>query len=200
MPNRHQIKDKTMLELLPIDEVKLHPTARIAKNVTLLHDITIGENSSVWPGVVARGDHHAIVIGNNSNVQDNAIIHVSHDSITYIGNNVTVGHGAIIHGCTINDNCIIGMGAVVMDNAIIGEDSVIGAGAVISKGVVIPPHSIVMGIPGKVRREATQGEVNYNAYSAWEYAESSKQLADAGVFWYGNQVPDGLDSIRLKKD
>ncbi len=189
-----------MIKLNPINGVSIHPSARIAKNASLLNDVRIGVDVSIWPGVVARGDHHEIIIGDGSNVQDNVVIHTSHDSTTVIGKNVTVGHGAIIHGCTIGDNCIIGMGSVVMDNAVIGENCLIGAGAVVSKNVKIPANSVVMGLPGKVRREMTQEEIDYNAYSAKEYQHCSKTLADEGVFWWGKDVPEDLPLIRLKSE
>ena len=189
-----------MIELKPVNGVSIHPTARIAKNASLLNDVRIGADVSIWPGVVARGDHHEIVIGDGSNVQDNAIIHESHDSSTVIGENVTIGHGAIIHGCTIGDNCIIGMGSVIMDNAVIGENCLIGAGAVVSKNVNIPANSVVMGLPGKVRREMTAEEIAYNAYSAKEYQECSRTMVDEGVFWWGKDVPEDLPLIRLKRD
>ncbi len=188
-----------MIELHDIDSVSIHPSARIAKNATLLNDVRVEANVSIWPGVVARGDHHEIIIGEGSNVQDNAVLHVSHDSTTIIGKNVTIGHAAIIHGCQIGDNCIIGMGSTIMDNAVIGKNCLIGAGAVVSKNVVIPDNSVVMGLPGKVRRETTPDEIAYNEYSAHEYQICSKTLADAGVFWWGNEVPEDEPLIRLKK-
>lgn len=188
-----------MNKTTPIDGVILADSSRIAKNATLLHDVRVGDESSIWPGVVARGDHFPIIIGARSNVQDNCIIHVSHEDATIVGNDVTIGHGAILHGCTIHDRTIVGMGSIIMDGAEIGEDCLIGAGALIPKGVKIPPKSVVMGMPGKVKRQLTDEEIAYNVFSAKEYVETSGELASQGVFFFGNNVPEDLDLIRLKR-
>lgn len=189
-----------MPQMLPVDSVVLADDSRIAKNATLLHDVRIGSESSIWPGVVARGDHFPIIVGERSNIQDNCIIHVSHNDATIVGNDVTVGHGAILHGCTIHDRTIVGMGSIIMDGAEIGENCLIGAGAVISKGMKIPDRSVVMGLPGKVKRAMTEEEVDYNLESAKEYAQTSGELAQQGVFFFGRDVPQNLDTIKLKRD
>lgn len=132
---------------------KVHPSAFIDESAQVIGDVEIGEESSVWMQVVIRGDVNFIRIGNRTNVQDGVVVHVQHDTHpTHIGDDVTVGHGAIIHGCTIQNRVLIGMGAIVLNGATIGEDSIIAAGALITEGATIPPRSLVMGSPGKVKR------------------------------------------------
>ena len=126
----------------------------ISETAMVIGDVTLGDEVNIWFGAVLRGDMHYIKIGNRTNIQDNSVVHVTTGvSPTNIGNGVTVGHGAIIHGCTIEDDCLIGMGAILMDDAIIGEGSLIGAGALISPNMKIPKHSLVVGSPGKVVRQ-----------------------------------------------
>lgn len=122
----------------------------IAENATVLGDVTLGERAAVWFGAVVRGDRDRIVIGADSNIQDNAVVHGSTGHPTIIGERVSVGHGAIIHGCTISDEVLVGMGAIVMNGVVVGEGSIIGAGAVVTEGKVVPPGSVVLGVPGKV--------------------------------------------------
>ena len=133
----------------------IHPTAFIAPSADIIGQVEVGENASIWYGVVVRGDINRIVIGTGSNVQDNAVVHLADDFPAIIGDYVTVGHGAIVHACTIGDECLIGMGAIVLDGAIIGARSIIGAGAVVTPGTIIPPGSMVLGTPGKVVKEIT---------------------------------------------
>ena len=133
----------------------------IAPTANVIGDVTLGKNSSIWFGAAIRGDVCWIKIGENSNVQDNATVHVTNEiGPTTIGNNVTVGHNAILHACTIEDNCLIGMGAIVLDNAIIGEGSLIAAGAVVTPGTKIPPRSLAVGSPARVIKEI--GDKQYN--------------------------------------
>ncbi len=120
----------------------------------VLGDVVLGENSSIWMNAVVRGDVNSIKIGNNSNIQDCAVLHgMRYLYQVIIGDWVTVGHNATVHGCTVEDACLIGMGATILNNARIGEGSIIAAGAVIPENTVIPPRSLVAGVPGKVRRE-----------------------------------------------
>ena len=134
---------------------KIDPTAFVAPGAFIIGDVTIGPESSVWFGVVLRGDIAPIVIGEGSNIQDGAVVHVDIGRPTIIGNWVTVGHGAVLHGCTIGDNVLIGIRAVVLTGAVVGENSLIGAGAVVTEGSIIPPNSLVLGIPAKVVGEVT---------------------------------------------
>ena len=130
----------------------------IAKTATVIGDVTLGEASSVWYGAVLRGDINRIAIGHHSNVQDNAVLHLADDYPCLVGNWVTIGHSANVHACTIGDECLIGMGATVLDGAVIGEQSLIGANALVTPGMRIPPGSLVVGAPGKVKRALTDEE------------------------------------------
>ncbi|UUX92003.1 gamma carbonic anhydrase family protein [Methanoplanus endosymbiosus] len=128
----------------------------VAGNATIVGDVTLGENTGIWFGAVLRADSDSITVGDGSNIQDNCVVHVSDKHPVIIGRNVTIGHGAIVHGCTINDRVLVGMGAVILNGAEIGEDTIIGAGAVITENKIIPPGSLVMGVPGKVIKELTE--------------------------------------------
>lgn len=125
-------------------------TAYVAKQATLLGDVRIGDQASVWPGCVLRGDINSISIGDRSNVQDGTIVHLSDDYGVVVGNDVTIGHAAIIHACTIEDECLIGMGATLMDGVVVGKRSIIGANSLVTQGTVVPPGSLVLGAPAKV--------------------------------------------------
>lgn len=147
----------------------------IAPTAVVVGDVTLGKGASVWFHTTIRGDVNWIRIGEGSNVQDNSVIHVTHGTApTDIGARVTIGHRAIIHGCTIEDNVLVGMGAIVMDHAVVGRDSIVGAGALVTTGTKIPPRSMVLGVPARVVRSLTDEEVagieefatNYLRYSA----------------------------------
>lgn len=147
----------------------------IAPSADVIGDVWLGKNSSVWYNTTIRGDVHRIRIGDHSNVQDNSVIHVTHSTApTHIGNFVTIGHGAIVHGCTIRDRVLVGMGSIILDHADIGEDTIIGANTLVTSNMKIPPRSMVLGSPGKVVRSLTDEEVvtvkkfadNYVRYSA----------------------------------
>ena len=130
-----------------------HPESFIAEGARVIGRVTMGQYSSVWFNAVMRGDVNAISLGNYSNVQDNAVVHVADDCETIIGDFVTIGHSAVIHGCTIEDHCLIGMSATILNGAVIGRGSVIAAGALVRENDVIPPHSLVVGVPAKVVRQ-----------------------------------------------
>ncbi|MCP1715356.1 carbonic anhydrase/acetyltransferase-like protein (isoleucine patch superfamily) [Methanocalculus alkaliphilus] len=151
----------------------------VAGNSTIVGDVTFGNDVSVWFGAVIRGDRERIVIGDGSNVQDNAVIHGSTGHPTLIGSQVSVGHGAILHGCTISDEVLIGMGAIVMNGAVIGAGSIIGAGAVVTEGKVIPPHSLVLGVPGKILAETTEEQRASILKNATDYIELAGRHRDA---------------------
>ncbi len=129
--------------------------AWIAPNATVVGDVTIGENASVWYGAVLRGDSGPIVIGNGTNIQDNCVIHEK----TTIGDGCTVGHGAIVHGCSIGNNCMVGMGAIVLNGAVIGDDCLIGAGALVTGKTNAPAGSVLLGNPAKVTKEVTPAQM-----------------------------------------
>jgi carbonic anhydrase/acetyltransferase-like protein (isoleucine patch superfamily) len=149
----------------------------IAPTATVIGNVRLGDQVSVWYGAVLRGDSEAITIGARSNVQDNAVIHCTYEkNPTSIGNNVSIGHAAIVHGCTVHDNVLIGMGAIVMDRAVIGSNSIIAAGAVVLEGTIVPEGSIFAGVPAKkvkdISPEKISGEIerianNYSMYSSW---------------------------------
>ena len=148
----------------------------ISESVDLIGDVTLGENISLWFGAVVRGDMHFITIGNRSNIQDNSVIHVTTDvSPTRIGDEVTVGHNAIIHGATIEDRCLIGMGAIIMDDAVIGEGSIVGAGAVVPPNMIIPPRSLVVGLPAKIVRQTSDEELEMIIERAQHYIDFSQE-------------------------
>ena len=148
----------------------------ISESVDLIGDVTLGENVSLWFGTIVRGDMHFITIGNRSNIQDNSVIHVTTDvSPTRIGDEVTVGHNAIIHGATIQDRCLIGMGAIIMDDVVIGEGSIVGAGAVVPPNMIIPPRSLVVGLPAKIVRQTTDKELEMIIERAQHYIDFSQE-------------------------
>lgn len=149
----------------------------IAENATIVGEVTIGKQCSVWFNAVIRGDVHFIKIGNKVNIQDGAVIHATYQkSPTTIGNNVSIGHNAIVHGCTIHDNVLVGMGSIIMDDCIIESNTIIAAGAVVTKNTHVKSGSIYAGVPAKkvkdISPELTSGEVdrianNYVKYSSW---------------------------------
>jgi len=144
----------------------------ISENATVIGDVTLGDEVNIWFGAVVRGDMHYIKIDSRSNIQDNAVVHVTTAvSPTNIGSGVTVGHGAIIHGCTIEDNCMIGMGVVIMDDVVIGAGSLVGAGALVPPNMKVPPKSLVVGMPGKVVREVRKEEYKMIIERPGEYIE-----------------------------
>ena len=130
----------------------------IATGAMVLGDVTLGEYSSVWYNAVLRGDINRIVVGHHSNIQDNAVVHLADDFPCLIGNYVTVGHSAVIHACTVEDEVLVGMGAVILDGAVVGKQSIIGAKALVTQGTRIPPGSMVLGAPAKVVRALTRKE------------------------------------------
>jgi carbonic anhydrase/acetyltransferase-like protein (isoleucine patch superfamily) len=157
----------------------IHPTAWIVPNATVVGDVTLEEQSSVWYGAVLRGDINRIVIGPRSNVQDNAVIHLDTGFPTIIGELVTIGHSAIVHACKIDNEALIGMGAIVLDGAEVGARSIIGANALVTLGMKIPPGSLVLGSPAKIRRQLTLDEQKDLARWAWSYVETSKRFRES---------------------
>lgn len=149
----------------------------VAENATLIGDVRVGARVSIWFGAVVRADINAITVGQGTNIQDNVVIHVDETHPVRIGEDVTVGHGAILHGCTIGDGALIGMGATVLDGAEIGEGCIIGAGTVVTQGVKIPAGSMVLGLPGKVVRTLTEAEVAALREHSREYWELASRYA-----------------------
>jgi len=139
---------------------RVHGTAYVDDSAQVIGDVEIGEASSIWMNAVVRGDVHWIRIGARSNVQDGTVVHVMHDTHpTTIGDDVTIGHAAIVHGCTIEHRVLIGMGAILLNGARIGEGSIVAAGTLVPEETRIPPHSLVMGSPGRVKRTLSDAEV-----------------------------------------
>lgn len=140
----------------------------VAENASLIGDVEIGDDCSIWFGTVLRGDVHFIRIGSRTNIQDNSVVHVTNDlHPTVIAEEVTIGHGAIVHGCTIRRGALIGMGARVLDGAVIGESALVGAGALVSEGMHVPPRTLVVGVPARVKRELTAEELA-RLESSWQ--------------------------------
>lgn len=151
----------------------------VAGNATVIGDVTLGDGVSVWFGAVIRADKDRISIGRSSNVQDNAVVHTSRGFPVTLGTQVSVGHGAILHGCTIGDRVLVGMGAIIMNGAEIGQGSLIAAGAVVTEGTKIPPGSVVMGVPGKVVRPVSPEQAASIIKNSESYAELARSYRDA---------------------
>jgi carbonic anhydrase/acetyltransferase-like protein (isoleucine patch superfamily) len=148
---------------------RLHDESWVAPNAAVIGRVELSAKASVWYGATLRAEVEPIVIGAGTNLQDSVTVHVDPGFPARIGENVSVGHNAVLHGCTIEDGALIGMGAVVLNGAVIGSGSLVAAGAVIAQGVVIPPRSLVAGVPGKVRRELADEEVDANRNNALLY-------------------------------
>ena len=149
--------------------------AFVADTAVVVGDVTLKPGCTVWYGAVIRGDEGPIVIGENANVQDNAVLHTGPQLDITLGRGVSVGHGAILHGCTVGDGCLIGMGATLLDGCVIGEGSIVAAGALVPRGKVIPPRSLVMGVPGKVVRPVTDQEAADTIANAQWYVEQGRE-------------------------
>ncbi len=162
------------LEKTPV----IHPSVFLAEGSQIIGDVKINEQSSIWFNAVVRGDVNYIRIGARTNVQDSCVLHVSRKKYPLIvGDDVTVGHNVTLHACNIGSRCLIGMGAIVMDGTEVGEDSIIGAGALVTAKTIIPPRSLVLGSPAKVKRELTDDEVRGIKESADHYLEDVKNYS-----------------------
>lgn len=139
----------------------------IAPNAAVVGDVTLGENVSIWYNAVLRGDSGAITVGAGTNIQDGAILHEH----TSVGQNCTIGHGAIVHGCAVGDNCVIGMGSIILNGAVIGNNCIVGAGALVTGKMNAPDGSMILGSPAKVVKELSQAQIDDNAHSAAHYIE-----------------------------
>ena len=157
---------------------RLAADAYVADTAAVVGDVTLGAGASVWYGASLRGDVHWVRVGARSNVQDNATVHVSRGTHPCaIGEGVTVGHNAVVHGCTVEDDVLIGMGAVVLDGAVIGAGSLVGAGALVTGNTVVPPRSLVLGSPARVVRSLTDAEVERNRANAAHYVRMAAMYA-----------------------
>jgi carbonic anhydrase/acetyltransferase-like protein (isoleucine patch superfamily) len=148
----------------------------VEDTAVVIGDVVMGEHCGVWFNAVIRGDVNYIRLGDRTNVQDLCMLHVTHDTHPLIiGDEVTIGHSVVLHGCTIKDRVLVGMGAIIMDGAVIGEDSVVGAGALVVEGTVVPPKSVILGSPARVLRPATDEELAWIKESAENYVKYSRQ-------------------------
>lgn len=161
--------------------MEIHESAYIADGAIVLGNVSLGENSSIWFHATVRADRGEIHIGKGSNIQDNAVVHVNEGFPVYIGDNVTVGHGAIVHGCRVGDNSLIGMGAIVLNGARIGKNCIIGAGALVTQNAVVPDNTLAVGSPAKIMREVTAQEIESNRNNAEEYIKESKAYKEGGI-------------------
>ncbi len=160
---------------------KLGKNVFIAKNATVIGDVTLGAHSSVWYGAVLRGDINRIVVGHHSNVQDNAVLHLADNFACVLGNWVTVGHSAVVHACKVGDEVLVGMGAVILDGAVIGKQSIIGAKALVTQGTKIPPGSMVFGAPAKVVRKLSKEERAGLKWWAQKYVDNGAYCLKHGI-------------------
>jgi carbonic anhydrase/acetyltransferase-like protein (isoleucine patch superfamily) len=159
---------------------KLHETVFLASGVKIIGDVEIGPRSSVWYNSVIRGDIHYIKIGTDTNIQDCSMLHVTHDTYPVnIGNKVTVGHSVKLHGCTINDLCLIGIGAVLLDGSIVEENAMVAAGAVVAPGFVVPSRKLVAGVPAKIVRDLTKREIDEFEITAQKYIDYTKTTIES---------------------
>ena len=154
---------------------KIDKSAFVPENVTVAGNVVIGADCGIWFGAVIRGDDHAVRVGDRTNVQDNSVVHCQEGHDTIIGDDCTIGHKAIIHGCKIGNRVLVGMGATIMNGAVIDDDVIIGAGALVTEGTKIPTRSLVVGFPAKVKRELTDAEVAIIRKSADHYVKVSKE-------------------------
>ncbi|MBN2859289.1 MAG: gamma carbonic anhydrase family protein [Sphaerochaetaceae bacterium] len=154
-------------------------SAYVAPSAVIIGEVSLADNTSLWPHVTVRGDMASITVGEGSNIQDNSVVHVNTDLPTSIGKNVTVGHGAIIHGCTIGDTCLIGMGAIILDGAVIGDESIVGAGSLVTPGKSFPSRSMIIGSPARVIRELSDEEVERIRDNGERYVLYASQYREA---------------------
>lgn len=152
----------------------------IAPGAIVLGQVTLGEDVGIWYHATVRGDRAPISIGRGSNVQDNSVIHVDDNHPVIIGENVTIGHGCIIHGCEIGDNSLIGMGSIIMNGAVIGRNCIVGAGALVTQNRRVPDNSLLLGNPAIIKREVTPQEIAANLRNAGLYVEEARQCRETG--------------------
>lgn len=179
-------------------QLTISPEARIAPNATIIGKVSLAKDVTVFAGASLRGDYGSrIEVGEGSNIQEGVCVHVGATTPTVIGRGCTVGHGAIVHGCTIGDNVLVGMGSIVMDNAQVGDNCIIGAGALVTGGTQIPAGSLVIGSPAKVKRTLTDQEIAANRVDAQEYVEIGKDLVAQGLMHAGDALPNDSMTIAL---
>lgn len=172
-----------MASILPFANSRpnIDPTVHMAPTVSVIGDVVIGAGSGLFPGVSVRGDSAPIRVGRDTNLQDNVVVHADAAFPATIGDRVSVGHGAVVHGCTVENDCLIGMKATVMNGAVIGAQSLVAAGALVLEGTQVPPRSLVAGVPAKVRRELTDEEVGKVEENAAHYVALSAAHRDGAT-------------------
>ena len=161
-----------------IVKTNLPLAAFVAENATVRGDVTVGKGSSIFFGAVVRTELVPITIGEDTNIQDNCILHTDAGFPLTVGSGCTIGHGAILHGCTVGDNTLIGMGTTVLNGAVIGRDCIVGAGSLVPQGMVIPDGSMAFGSPAKIRRPLTEEEIAYNRGTAALYCREAAEYAE----------------------
>jgi carbonic anhydrase/acetyltransferase-like protein (isoleucine patch superfamily) len=167
-----------MIEDLGMIEPIIAATAFVACSADIIGDVEIGENSSIWFQVVLRGDVAPIRVGASTNIQDGTIVHGFPNSPVTIGNWVTVGHRAVLHACTVEDHCLIGIGAIVLNNARIGEGSIVAAGALVVENTVVPPHTLYLGVPARLKRQLTEADRNSIDLHASHYVQYAERYRE----------------------
>src|SRR5438132_9236894 len=156
----------------------IHSSAWVVPGATVIGDVILEEESSVWYGAVLRGDINRIIIGPRSNIQDNAVVHLDTNYPTIVGELVTIGHSAIVHACKIDDEVLVGMGVIILDDVEVGPRSIIGANALVTMGMKIPAGSLVLGSPAKIRRQLALDEQKDIARWAWSYVQTAKEFRE----------------------
>lgn len=154
---------------------RINKNTYISESVDIIGKVNVEENVNIWFGTRLRGDMNNIIIGENTNIQENSVVHVDINSPCIIGKNVTIGHGTIIHGCSISDNVLVGMGSIILNNAKIGKNTIIGAGSLVTQGKEFPEGVLILGNPAKVIRELTEAEIESIQRSADNYVRLSKK-------------------------
>jgi len=163
---------KNFMDMKPILEEEIY----IAETAVIIGDVTLKRNSNIWFGAVLRGDEESIVVGENTNIQENSIIHVDENNKVEIGDGCTIGHGVIVHGCKIGNNTLVGMGAIILNGAKIGNNTIVGAGSLITQNKVFEDGVLIIGNPAKVVRKLTEEEIDNNKKSCLNYIELSKKF------------------------
>jgi carbonic anhydrase/acetyltransferase-like protein (isoleucine patch superfamily) len=163
---------------------RLHDTVFAAEGSLVIGDVEIGADSSLWFGTIVRGDVNFVRIGARTNIQDQSVIHVTGGTNpTIVGDDVTVGHRVTLHGCTVKDRALVGIGSIVLDGAVVGEDAMVGAGSLVAPGTIVPPRTLVMGVPARPKRMLTDAEVAHLLESARHYVDYARQYLAEG--WSG---------------
>ena len=161
---------------------RIHSTALVAPSATIIGDVTVGPQTSIWPGAVLRGDYGKIRIGASCSIQDNVMVHCSAENACEVGDRVTAAHNAIIHACTIGDECLIGAGAIIFDGAKVGKHSILGVGTVVLEGRIIPARSVAVGVPAKVTRRTSEADVRMIRESYRAYVKMARRYLETGAF------------------